>query len=250
MEISQKLTGDTSTPVSQASSLETLSGQLLKQYQGIETESLLQDLIKKRFCEKIAVVTSFGADSAVLLHLVSQISKNTPVIFLETGKHFAQTLSYRDRLTEKLGLTDVRSHVPNSNDLSKLDPDGSLWTVDPDQCCHFRKVLPLVKALKDFDVWITGRKKFQSIERSKLELIETDGSHIKVNPLAFWTEDDVSNYIDRYHLPLHPLVPDGYPSIGCAPCTRPVETGQSNRSGRWADTEKTECGIHKAMWAR
>jgi phosphoadenosine phosphosulfate reductase len=199
---------------------------------------------------RLAVVSSFGAESAVLLHLVSQVDPEIPVIFLETGKHFPETLMYRDRLCGRLGLRDVRSIRPEPADLEQADRDGRLWARKPDHCCHLRKVLPLQRALGDFDAWVTGRKRYQAGSRRGLPSLELDGEHIKVNPLATWTRNDVERVMAESGLPQHPLVAEGYPSIGCLPCTRRPVEGGGERSGRWAGTNKTECGIHKAWWAK
>ena len=223
---------------------------LVRRHSGRKAGDLLDVMIKEEFPGRIVVVTSFGAESAVLLKLVSEISKDTPVVFLETQKHFPETLLYRDQLVERLGLTDVRSRVPAPAEIGRIDPDGTLWKLEPDRCCYLRKVVPLEEALKPFDAWITGRKRFQGDERTELNVIESDETHIKINPLAYWSEEQVKDYLVKHDLPEHPLVDRGYLSIGCAPCTRPVETGQSYRSGRWSGTEKKECGIHKAVWAR
>lgn len=197
---------------------------------------------------RIAVVSSFGAESAVLLHMVAEIDPNTPVIFLETGKHFPETLMYRDRLIGRLGLKDVRSVRPDGEDLAAQDPDGRLWAQDPDKCCHLRKVLPLDQALSGFDAWMTGRKRFQGGSRARLPAFEREGKHIKVNPLADWTQDDIDRVFAETHLPRHPLVAEGYPSIGCLPCTRRPAEGEGERDGRWAGRAKSECGIHKVWW--
>jgi phosphoadenosine phosphosulfate reductase len=197
---------------------------------------------------RIAVVSSFGAESAALLYLVAEIDPATPVIFLETGKHFPETLMYRDRLVGRLGLKDVRSVRPDAEDLAAHDPDGRLWTQDADHCCHLRKVVPLDRALSGFDAWITGRKRFQGGLRAKLPAVEREGKHIKVNPLADWEQADIDAVFEETNLPRHPLVAEGYPSIGCLPCTRRPAEGEDERAGRWAGQSKTECGIHKVWW--
>lgn len=197
---------------------------------------------------RIAVVSSFGAESAVLLHLVAEIDPATPVVFLETGKHFPETLMYRDRLVGRLGLKDVRSVRPDPGHLQEQDPDGRLWAQNSDQCCHIRKVLPLEEALSGFDAWMTGRKRFQGSTRARLPSFEREGKYIKVNPLADWTSEDIEAAYSEHSLPRHPLVAEGYPSIGCLPCTRRPAEGESERDGRWAGQSKTECGIHKVWW--
>lgn len=191
--------------------------------------------------DKFAVVSSFGAESAVLLHVVAQVDPSTPVIFLETDRHFAQTLAYRDELIERLGLTNVINQTPDAEEAAAEDPKGDLWRRDSDACCDLRKVRPLDKALSGYEAWATGRKRFQGGLRSTLAVIEHDGAHFKVNPLAEWTPEDIAAYMAVHDLPTHPLVEQGFPSIGCWPCTKPAESG---REGRWAGAEKTECGIH------
>ncbi|HWB43911.1 MAG TPA: phosphoadenylyl-sulfate reductase [Hyphomicrobiaceae bacterium] len=191
---------------------------------------------------RLAVVSSFGAESAVLLHVVSTIDKAAPVIFLETDRHFAQTLQYREELVERLGLTNVQDRKPDPAEAAAEDSRGDLWRKDPDACCTLRKVRPLTKALEGYDAWVTGRKRFQGGLRSELALIEHDGSHYKVNPLANWKAEEIAAYMAAHDLPQHPLVAQGFPSIGCWPCTKPAAA--QDRSGRWADSEKTECGIH------
>ena len=195
---------------------------------------------------KLALVSSFGAESAVLLHLASQIDPSIPVLFLDTGQHFGQTLDYRKQLAAKLGLTDVRDLRPAYADLATQDPSADLYKTDTDACCNIRKVLPLDRALADFDGWITGRKRFQSSTRLSLPVVEVGEGKIKFNPLANWSKDEIDAYAQAHDLPAHPLVQFGYPSIGCWPCTNPVEEGEDARSGRWQGLDKVECGIHVA----
>jgi phosphoadenosine phosphosulfate reductase len=193
---------------------------------------------------RLALVSSFGAESAVLLHLAAQVDPSIPVLFLDTGMHFGQTLDYRKTLAAKLGLTDVRDLRPQYQDLATQDPSANLYKTDTDACCNIRKVLPLDRALADFDAWITGRKRFQASSRLRLAVVEAGEGKIKFNPLANWSKAEIDAYAAAHDLPAHPLVEFGYPSIGCWPCTRPVEEGQDVRAGRWAGSEKVECGIH------
>ena len=193
---------------------------------------------------KLALVSSFGAESAVLLHLASEIDPSIPVLFLDTGQHFGQTLDYRKQLAAKLGLTDVRDLRPAYADLATQDPSADLYKTDTDACCNIRKVLPLDRALADFDAWITGRKRFQSATRLSLPVVEVGEDKLKFNPLANWSKAEIDAYAVEHDLPAHPLVQFGYPSIGCWPCTKPVEEGQDARSGRWEGLDKVECGIH------
>ncbi|MFP4004683.1 MAG: phosphoadenylyl-sulfate reductase [Alphaproteobacteria bacterium] len=207
-------------------------------------EALLDKMIRDAFPGRIAVVSSFGSESVVLLHLVARIDPSTPVLFLNTGKLFPETLRYRDRLQDALGLTDLRALHPHPEDERTLDPDGVLWNANPDACCEFRKVLPLRRALKSFDAQITGRKRFQTGARKAMQTIELSEGKFKINPLADWSLERLAAWIDGHKLPKHPLVRDGYPSIGCMPCTERVQPGDDYRSGRWAGFGKDECGLH------
>jgi len=206
---------------------------------------VLRRALTRDFAGRIAVVSSFGADSAVLLALVADIDPSVPVLFLETGQHFAETLAYRDELTQALGLTDVRSIGPTAGERVANDPSDELWRYDPDACCRFRKVTPLERALKPFDAWVTGRKRHQALTRVALPVVEQVDGKVKINPLADWTAEAVEAEMVRRRLPRHALSLAGYPSIGCAPCTQAVASGEDPRSGRWAGTGKTECGIHR-----
>jgi len=215
----------------------------------LEAQELLRVMLLHAFPGRTAAVSSFGAESAVLLDLVASVDPGTPVLFLETGKHFTETLTYRDRLIETLGLRDVRSLQVPLHELAREDAAGDLWQRDPDSCCDLRKTRPLQRALADFDAWITGRKRHHGAERSELGLIERSNGQVKINPLAHWSADDIAAAMTARNLPEHPLLAEGYLSIGCAPCTRRAICGADPRSGRWAGLAKTECGIHKAPWA-
>ncbi len=194
---------------------------------------------------RIAVVSSFGADSAVLLALAAETDPAVPVIFLQTGMHFDETLAYRHDLAATLGLQDVRDIEPLPADLAASDPGATLWQYDPDSCCALRKVAPLDRALAPFTAWVSGRKRYQSATRRTLPLIEREGARIKLNPLADWDATRIAAETRRRGLPHHPLVTQHYPSIGCGPCTVPVAHGVDARAGRWAGSAKTECGIHR-----
>jgi phosphoadenosine phosphosulfate reductase len=194
---------------------------------------------------RIALVSSFGAESVVLLHMISVMDRTTPVLFLNTEMLFAETLVYQEDVARRLELADVRIITPDRGAVFEHDPDGVLHKTDPDACCNLRKTEPLEAALSGFDAWITGRKRFQGGQRAALEFFENEGDvRIKVNPLAMWTKDDVQDYMLNNRLPRHPLVRQGYPSIGCAPCTTRVAPGEDERAGRWRGLEKEECGIH------
>lgn len=220
------------------------ASRLGKRFAAMEAGALLRLAIKDLYPGRIALVSSFGADSAVLLHMVASIDTATPVVFVDTGFLFPETLDYRAELTTLLGLTDVRDIHPSADDLASLDPDGFLWSRDPDACCEIRKVAPLASAIEGYDAWITGRKRFQSGSRASLPLFEAEGDRVKINPLAGWDASELLSYLDRHGLPRHKMVARGYPSIGCIPCTSPVKPGEDARAGRWRGRGKTECGIH------
>jgi phosphoadenosine phosphosulfate reductase len=206
--------------------------------------AILSRALRADHAGRIAVVSSFGADSAVLLALVAEIDPATPVLFVDTRQHFAETLAYRDVLTRALGLRDVRSVSASAAELADADPTAELWRYDPDACCGLRKVTPLDRALAPFEAWVTGRKRHQSHARRDLRVLETEGGKAKVNPLAGWTAAQIEAEMVARDLPRHALSLAGYPSIGCATCTRAVAAGEDPRSGRWFGTGKTECGIH------
>lgn len=207
-------------------------------------EDMLADMIRCEYRGEIALVSSFGADAVVLLDMVARIDKATPVLFLETGMLFRETLDYQRGLARHLGLTGVVEVKPDPQDLAMLDPGDDLHGENPDGCCYLRKTLPLRRALEPFSASITGRKRHQASTRAALPLFEADGARLRINPLAGWSATEVRRYILDRDLPRHPLVARGYPSIGCAPCTTPVAEGEDPRAGRWRGSGKTECGIH------
>jgi phosphoadenosine phosphosulfate reductase len=225
------------------SAVRFLAAELDGRFCAVAPSRIVRTAIEDVFPGRIALVSSFGADSAVLLHMVSRVNAATPVIFLETGKHFDETLRFRKDLVERLGLLNVIDRTPASSELGRHDPDGELHRRDPDACCTLRKVWPLQDALAQHAAWFTGRRRDQTAARRRMPVVEAEGPRLKINPLAGWTEDDVSDYLAAHDLPRHPLVPLGYRSIGCAPCTAPAR-GEDARAGRWAGRLKTECGIH------
>jgi phosphoadenosine phosphosulfate reductase len=198
------------------------------------------------FGDRLALVSSFGAESAVLLHLVAQLKPDIPVLFLDTGMLFGQTLDYRKSLARQFGLTDVRDLRPHYADLAAVDPDAKLHQTDTDACCNVRKVVPLDRALQDFDAWITGRKRFHGGDRMTMRVVEESEGKVKFNPLANWGKAELDAYAAEHNLPAHPLVAQGFPSIGCWPCTQPAEDDEDVRAGRWKGLDKSECGIHLA----
>ena len=239
--------GETPTPSDDPKpegDLQALADRLNAQVAGADAATILKAALDLSLGLKTAAISSFGAESAALLHLIAEQDVTLPVVFLETGQHFFQTLQYRSQLTTKLGLTDVRLVTPDAAEKADLDARDDLWKTDADACCDLRKTRPLARATAGFSALITGRKRFQASTRAALQPFEVLDGVLRVNPLADWTSDDVEDHLVAYDLPRHPLVAQGYPSIGCHTCTRPVETGEDARAGRWAGQDKTECGIH------
>jgi phosphoadenosine phosphosulfate reductase len=196
------------------------------------------------FPGRVALVSSFGAEAAVLLHMASKVDRDMPILLIETLMLFEETLEYQMTLSKVLGLTNVQHLRPDPADLARFDPNDDLNQRDQDACCEIRKVLPLERALALWPVVISGRKRFQAATRANLDVFEADGDRLRVNPLAHWTSRDLRDYLEAHDLPRHPLVAKGYPSIGCAPCTSRVAAGEDERAGRWRGSDKIECGIH------
>lgn len=213
-------------------------------YGDLRPQEIIAAAVNQFWTGEIVGVSSFGADSAVLLHMIAGVDRSVPIVFLDTGKHFAETLEYRDQLVADLGLQSLSIIHPLESSLAAKDPDGLLREADPDACCDLRKVEPMVRAVQPYRAWFTGRKRFQTAERAGLPAFEAVGPRIRVNPLAAWTPDDIAGYMRLHGLRKNPLVAYGYLSIGCFPCTRPAGPGGDARSGRWAGLAKTECGIH------
>ncbi|QIE42228.1 phosphoadenylyl-sulfate reductase [Meridianimarinicoccus aquatilis] len=214
-------------------------------YRHHSATSVLERALSDQQVGRVALVSSFGAESVALLHMVSVIDPKTPVLFIDTQMLFEETLTYQADVADKLGLTNIRRIKARALDVAVEDRDGTLHKTDPDACCDLRKTRPLDRVLAEFDAWVTGRKRYQAGTRAALEFFETDGEdRLKINPLAHWDPQDVQDYMINNRLPRHPLVAQGYPSIGCAPCTSKVKPGEDPRAGRWRGQDKEECGIH------
>ncbi len=211
-----------------------------------DAQTLLRHALDDIHIGPVALVSSFGAESVVLLHMVSKIAPDTPILFVDTEMLFPETLAYQREVAETLGLTDIRIIGPSRAKLMERDVDGIMHTFDTDACCALRKTEPLQEALAEFGGWITGRKRIQGGQRAQLQLFEKepDSPRIKINPLANWTQDQIASYFEEHGLPRHPLVARGFKSIGCAPCTTKVAEDEDPRAGRWRGQEKSECGIH------
>lgn len=215
----------------------------LDPYFGYSAKRAIEAALRE-FDGKIALVSSLGVDSVVLLHMAAQVDKDVPVIFLDTGKHFRETLAYRDMIIDDLGLTNFQNVRPDAKALKAEDPDGYLHQSKPDSCCDLRKVRPLDGVIDGYEARITGRKRYQTSERANMPIFERIGRQTKVNPLAYWHAKDVTAYIQKHDLPPHPMLALGFLSIGCQPCTTRVGEGEDPRAGRWRHHDKTECGIH------
>jgi phosphoadenosine phosphosulfate reductase len=223
---------------------------LREAYGGQGGVALIRAVAAGEFPGRAAVASSFGSESAVLLALVAEVDPAIPVLFLETGMLFPETLDYVATLERRLGLTDVRRLRPDPALLAQADPDDDLWAADADKCCYVRKVRPFRQALRGFDCWIAGLKRAQGGARGDVEPIELEEGQIKLNPLALWSADDIERAFVARGLPRHPLALRGYRSIGCIPCTRMTRPGEDPRAGRWDGRGKTECGIHSTLHAR
>lgn len=205
---------------------------------------LLAAMVREVFPGRIALVSSFGAESAILLHMVSEIDRALPVIFIDTGKLFGETRRYRDRLVAHLGLENLQIVTPDPGRIAAEDPKGALWTMQPDTCCYWRKVEPLERALKGTRAWIAGGKRFHGAGRAGLPRFAAVDRRVKISPLADWSREEIEHYFADHDLPRHPLEAEGYLSIGCMPCTDRVAEGEDVRDGRWRGLDKSECGIH------
>ena len=213
-------------------------------FEGVPAPQMLRELLAEESLGRIGVVSSFGTEAIVLLHLVAQANKQVPIIFVDTLKMFEETLSYREQVIDFLGFTNASVVQPDPAALQAKDETGMRWSYDPDGCCEIRKVEPMRRAKQSLNSWISGRKAFQSHTRQNLPRFEVEDGRMKVNPLGDWTKADLDAYFEEHDLPRHPLEALGYPSVGCSPCTSTVLPGEDARAGRWRGWDKTECGIH------
>lgn len=217
---------------------------LAERYIGAGNILDLAGVLRDPVVGKLALVSSFGAESVVLIHLALTVAPEMDVVFVDTGKHFAETYEYVEMVSSFLSIENLKIAAPDRKLLAAEDPRGDLYAASPDTCCTIRKTFALQDILVGYDGWLTGRKRFQGGLRSTLPYFERDGAHLKINPLVLWEPEDIEAYFVDHHLPRHPLVAGGYPSIGCKPCTRAVVGGEGSRAGRWSGVDKVECGIH------
>ncbi|MGY8710375.1 phosphoadenylyl-sulfate reductase [Bradyrhizobium sp. 18BD] len=229
---------------SQSASVSPTAAELDRALRDASPAEVVAAALKAVGRDKLALLSSFGTESATLLKVVADVDPAIPVIFLDTGWLFEETLAYRDTLVAMLGLKDVRSVKPSEETLSQKDPDRDLWFSDPDACCRIRKVEPLARALKPFDAWLNGRKRFQGNARTDISVVEDDGVRLKFNPFANVSREELEAIFVRAKLPRHPLAASGFRSVGCMPCTSRTAEGEDERAGRWRGRAKTECGIH------
>ncbi len=227
-------------------SIEATAAALDRELTHASPAEIVQSALRTIGRDKLAVVSSFGTESAALLKIVADVDPAIPVVFLDTGWLFQETLDYRDQLTDLLGLRDVRTIKPLEAALQRDDPDSDLWSSNPDACCQLRKVEPLARALEPFAGWFNGRKRFQGGDRAAMAVVEADGARLKFNPLANATAEALKALYASAKLPPHPMLASGFTSIGCMPCTTRTRPGEDPRAGRWRDRGKTECGIHVA----
>ncbi len=218
-------------------------------FEGVDAGAMLKTLFEEDQLGEIALVSSFGTEAAVLLHLVATADPTIAVTFVDTLKMFPETLEYRDRLIRELGIRNANVVKPKMDALKGKDENGLRWSFDPDGCCEIRKVEPLARAKADLNAWVSGRKAFQSLTRQNLPRFEVEDGRLKINPLGDWVKDDLEAYFEEHDLPRHPLEAQGYLSVGCAPCTSKVLPGEDPRAGRWRGWDKTECGIHEEVTA-
>lgn len=239
-----------STPATPVSEIDSETGRIAcaldRELADASPHAIIAAALRVAGAGRLAAVSSFGTESAALLKFVADVDPSIPVIFLDTGWLFAETLAYRDTLTTQLGLRDVRTVSPDSDALTREDGNRDLWFSDPDACCLFRKVEPLARMLKPFGAWLNGRKRFQGGDRAAIAVVEADGIHLKFNPLANIGAAELNAFYDVARLPRHPLFASGFTSVGCMPCTTRTKPGEDSRAGRWRDRGKTECGIHAA----
>ena len=226
-----------------AETAEQIAARLEATHGGADAQDIIRAALDE-FGDDFAFVSSFGSQSAVLLHIASQIDVNVPVVFLDTGKLFGETKRHRDALIYLLGLTNVITKTPDADEVLKHDPKGLLWNQNNSACCFVRKVVPLRDAMKAYRAWGSGRKRYQNATRETLPHFEASDGKVKVNPLASWSSADIAAYAKEHDLPAHPLVAEGFASIGCMPCTDRVADGEDERAGRWRGAAKSECGIH------
>ena len=225
--------------------LDARAARLNERYRHHAATEVLRRALNDPDLGRVTLVSSFGSESVVLLHMVSVVAPGTPVLFIDTQMLFPETLAYQTEVAEKLKLTDIRIIRAAEREVALNDPDGTLHQFNTDACCDLRKTIPLERELSQFDAWITGRKRFQGGQRTELQFFESEPpARLRINPLAHWRSQDVQDYMAENNLPRHPLVAQGYASIGCAPCTSPVKPGEDPRAGRWRGSQQTECGIH------
>ncbi len=198
------------------------------------------------FHPRLAMATAFGAEGCCLIHMLAEIEPSVYIFNLETGYQFPETLALRERIKERYGIAVDFVRPESSVAEYEAEHGGPLYTHRPDQCCHDRKILPLRRAVVGYEAWISAIRRDQTAHRAVAGVVQWDAkfSLVKVNPLLGWTHRDVWAFLVKHDVPYNPLHDQNYPSIGCWPCTRPVQAGEDERAGRWAGMVKKECGLH------
>ena len=218
-----------------------LAEQVGRDFDGAPAEGVLEWALD-RFARRIVITCSMA--DAVLVHMASRLRPGVPVVFLDTGYHFAETIGTADAIesTYPIRLIRVQPRLSVAEQDARFGP--RLHERDPDRCCAMRKVTPLIEALAPYDAWVSGIRRGETATRADAEVVQYDERRgkVKINPIATWTDEDVERYIAKHNVLVNPLLAEGYDSVGCAPCTLPALAG--TRSGRWAGTSKTECGLH------
>jgi len=222
---------------------------LNRQFDASPPEEIVRWALSEPSLKRVAIASAFQVEGTCLIHMAVQARPNVPILFLETGFHFAETLAFKERLTEQLGLNVVDLTGDYTVERQTQEFGARLYERDPKRCCELNKVLPFARGLRDYDAWMTSMRRDSAWTRKRTSIVsqtelEPDRSLVKINPMANWKRRDAWAYLKEYDLPHSPLYDLGYASIGCAPCTRMVFPGEDERAGRWSGLLKTECGIH------
>ena len=200
----------------------------------------------ERYYPRLTMATAFGAEGCCLIHMLAEIEPGVRIFNLDTGYQFPETLQLRERIKERYDIEVELVRPDQTVEEYETEHRGPLYVLNPDRCCHDRKLVPLRRAVQGYDAWISAIRRDQTAHRAAAGIVQWDRKFglVKVNPLLNWTKRDVWNFVAKHDVPYNPLHDQGYPSIGCYPCTRPVADGQDERAGRWAGSSKKECGLH------
>jgi phosphoadenosine phosphosulfate reductase len=231
------------------SALPVFSAEQIAQASDLLKEATPQEILRwavQTFFPRLTMATAFGAEGCCILHMLAEIEPAVRIFNLDTGYQFKETLEVRERIKERYGIEVEYVRPEMTVEEYEAEHGGPLYRIRPDQCCHDRKIVPLRRAVAGYAAWISSIRKDQTEHRGKADVVQWDAKFglVKVNPLLSWTRRDVWGFIHTHDVPYNTLHDQGYPSIGCQPCTQPVEAGADERSGRWAGSAKKECGLH------